>query len=470
MSEEIKYGFPKIKKNNESVGFKTYTTCVYDMNGNTLEDRLMGLSMGYDVITEIRKHNSCFINAVVAGIDNTGTDDVWEGLQRLINTYKCVYLPAGTYKISHYIKLGNGSILEGESINTTFIDMVGIDKNNSASALVCQDSSNIIIKNISIIGHNNPINQRAIKIAGTGTSKYFKNINLLNICIYDFCDKGIYIYSKPNTNGSDCTLDNIRIVQNLTNYVGTTYKTGKCIDITLNDKKDFVNINHLVCTSNEYIENTFTNSYFGNFAIRDSNNALLFSNNKVPIIIGINIVGVANSDKSPPVHISNSIFEGMTECIHCKQASVSIVNCAFNLSIVGALLADSYSNCQIIGCTFLTLYDYKSDFGYDVKKRLLIDESAYNLKVYDKNGDEITSSSYIDPQPLARLEIYNICKETKISKHPYILVLLSIADMRVFINEKHASNDISKFEKYKFNVIGRGVGLVYGNMTSITDS
>lgn len=469
MSEEIKYGFPKIRKNNESVGFKTYTTCVYDMNGNTLEDRLMGLSMGYDVITEIRKHNSCFINAVVAGVDNTGTDDVWEILQRLINTYKCVYLPAGTYKVSHYIKLANGSILEGESINTTFINMVGVDKNDSASTLVCQDVSNVIIKNISIIGHNNPINQRAIRIAGVGTSKCFKNINLSNICIYDFCDKGIYIYSKPNTNGSDCSIDNVRIVQTLSDYVGTTYKIGKCIDITLNDKKDFVNINNLVCTSNEYIEGTFTNSYLGNFAIRDSNNNLLFSNNKVPIIIGINIVGIANSDKSPPIHISNSTFEGMTECIHCKQASVYIINSAFNLSIIGALLADSYSNCQIIGCTFLTLYDYKSDFGYNVKKRLLTDPDAYNLKVYDRNGDEVTLSSYIDPQPLARLELYDISKETRITKHPYILLILSIIDMRIFTNEK-CINGQSNFESKRLCTVGCGVGLVYGNMTSITDS
>ena len=46
MSNEnnIRYGFPKINKNGELVGFKTYTTCVYDMNGKLIRKHVKSLS------------------------------------------------------------------------------------------------------------------------------------------------------------------------------------------------------------------------------------------------------------------------------------------------------------------------------------------------------------------------------------------------------------------------------------------
>lgn len=468
MPDEIKYGFPKIFKNGENVGFKTYTTCVYDMNGNLLEDRLRELALNDENIADIKRHKSRFINAVLVGIDNTGVTDVWEPLQRLLNTHKCVFLPAGTYKISHYIKLNNGNILEGESVNTTFIDMVGTDVDTSASILVCQDVSNIVINNISILGHNNPVNKRAIKIMGSSIGKSFKNITISNTYIYNVCDTGIYINSRSSTSGSDCSINNVRIIQNLTHYVNASaidksYKTGKCVDITLNDKKDVVNIDNLLCTSEEYLTNTFTNSYCGNFVIK-TNNTTTYTENKVPIIIGININGVKNLDSegSCPVHISNSTFEGMTEAIHCKASSVSIVNCAFNLSIVGALLADTCSDCQIIGCTFLTLYNYNGLFGYNIKKRLLNDEDAYNLKIYKENGDIET-----DPQPFARMEIYDISTNKRMTNHPYLAILFTIGDVVVFTTEKNTGE--SKFIKYRLKTIGRDCYVRFGDVDSITD-
>lgn len=481
MSNEnnIRYGFPKIKKNGELVGFKTYTTCVYDMNGNTIEDRLNALPVSEENVNNLKSHMTTAINAVQANsnIKNDNSVDISDALNSLLNTYTHVYLPAGDYKVTKKIIIPAGRILEGESVYNTHLNIIG-GSSSYATGIELASKSNTVVNNLSIIGDNTAARTSAISITGS-----FNNVTLSNLILSNFNAATISISTNAgstNSPGSNCMIDNVTIKQNLTNRISTTtYKTGTCVNIVINNKKDTVNITNLVCTSDEYVNGTFTTSYFYNFYNSSTNTFTTYDGKiLVPIIKGVNIIGptgVAN-DKSPSVHISDSIFEGMTEAIHCKQVSVSIVNCTFNLTIIGALLADSYSNCQVIGCTFLTLYDYSSKFGYECKRNLLA--NAYNLTVNvltEVNGVKTVTAidgNYTDPQPLARLEIYDISTEKKISKHAYILMLLSIIDVRVFTTEKLETTDgwTSKFVQRKLSVFGCGVKDVHGTLEDVTDS
>ena len=467
MSNNIRYGFPKLRVNGDNVGFKTYTTCVYDMNGNTIEDRLNALPESEQNITAIKSHTTTIVNAVEANssIKNDNSADVTSALNNLLSNYSHVYLPAGSYKVTGKLTIPAGKTLEGESPYNTFINVVGGSSTNN-TGINMTGVSNSMICNLSIVGDNTAARTSAININGS-----FNSITLSNLIISNFNSTFINIKStsesQASASGSNCRMDSITIKQNLTNKISTsTVQTGTCVKITLNNKKDTININSLICTSEEYVAGQFTSTYFNNF-YNTTNNT--FTTNKVPIVKGVDIIGPSsvNKDKSPAVHISNSIFEGMTEAVHCKQVSVAIVNCAFNLTIVGSLLADLYSNCQIIGCTFLTLYDYNSRFGYDVKRSILGNSDTYNLTVYDSSGNAI-DASYADPQPLARLEIYDVCSQTNISKHPYILMLLSIIDVRVFTTEKYTSGT-SHFSTRKLSVFGCSTELVHGSLENVTD-
>ena len=472
MSNEnnIRYGFPKIKKNGELVGFKTYTTCVYDMNGNTIEDRLNALPVSEENVNNLKAHMTTAINAVQANSDikNDNSVDISDALNSLLNTYTHVYLPAGDYKVTKKIIIPAGRILEGESVYNTHLNIVG-GSSSYATAITLESKSNTVVNNLSIIGDNTAARTSAISITGS-----FNNVTLSNLILSNFNNTTIHISTSSglsNSPGSNCMIDNVTIKQNLTNRLSTTtYKTGTCVNIVLYNKKDTVNITNLVCTSDEYVEGTFTTTYFNNFYNSTSGSYITYDGKiLVPIIKGVNITGPAgvNSDKSPAVHISDSIFEGMTEAIHCKQVSVSIVNCAFNLTIIGALLADSCSNCQVIGCTFLPLYDYNDIFGYYIKRNILV--NAYNLVTYNSSGVEI-DGNYTDPQELARLEVYDISSESRITKHPYILMLLSILDVRIFTTEKYVSGQANRFETKRLSVLGCRIRLVHGSLENIEDT
>lgn len=475
MSDNIRYGFPKLRVNGDNVGFKTYTTCVYDMNGNTIEDRLNALPASEQNITAIKSHTTTIVNAVEANssIKNDNSADVTSALNNLLSNYSHVYLPAGSYKVTGKLTIPAGKTLEGESPYNTFINVVGGSSTNN-TGINMTGVSNSMICNLSIVGDNTAARTSAINIGGS-----FNSITLSNLIISNFNSTFINIASgsesQTSAPGSNCRIDSVTIKQNLTNKISTsTVQTGTCVKITLNNKKDTININSLICTSEEYVAGQFTGTYFNNF-YNSTNHT--FTTNKVPIVKGVDIIGPSGvaGYKSPAVHISNSIFEGMTEAIHCKQVSVAIVNCTFNLTIIGALLADLYSNCQVIGCTFLTLYDYNNTFGYDIKRNVLA--NTYNLTVYvltienGVNTIKAIDGNYTDPQPLARLEIYDICTETKLNKHPYILMLLSIRDVRVFTTEKleTTENWTSKFVQRKLSVFGCSVRDVHGSLENVED-
>lgn len=451
MSDEtIRYGFPKISKNGERVGFKTYTTAVYNPDGSTLEDRLNNMPGSDGSFRELKLNTSLGVNILEVRfnaqgnisntgtytIDNNGNSDCTAKLQKIINKYQHIYIPDGQYKISE-LKLDSGTIIEGKNpFNVIFRPNA-----NTSHLFTIENKASIIIKNINIGGNNNVANEDAINIDGN-----CDNILIENVHIQNFIGDSIKIHTTGTSRVTNININNVEIsidgnaLYNRANSINNrVFATG--INISISDFRSVINITGLACRLLQYDGSASSSSGFYAYLLHfynDDTNRVINNNNNIcllPIIKAISSVynnAAPYNDNIPCINISNSIFEGMSQSIYNKGIKLNISNSVFNAGILGDIFADTGSRIQLVGVSIMLLVKAVSNNGLVYYLRRDVLKQLYDITMYDENGHETS-----DPQPWGYIDVFDISTETSIYRHAFIYSLI-IDEIRYFTTEKYS--------------------------------
>ena len=451
MSDEtIRYGFPKISKNGERVGFKTYTTTVYNPDGSTLEDRLNNMPGSDGSFRELKLNTSLGVNILEVRfnaqgnisntgtytIDNNGNSDCTAKLQKIINKYQHIYIPNGQYKISE-LKLDSGTIIEGKNpFNVIFRPNA-----NTSHLFTIENKANVIIKNINISGNNNAANEDAINIDGT-----CDNILIENVHIQNFIGDSIKIYTTGvsrvtniNINNVEILIDGNALYERANSINNRVFATG--INISISDFRSVINISGLACRLLQYDGSASSSSGFYAYLLHfynDDTNRVINNNNNIcllPIIKAVSSVynnAAPYNDNIPCINISNSIFEGMSQSIYNKGIKLNISNSVFNAGILGNIFADTGSRIQLVGVSIMLLVKAVSNNGLVYYLRRDVLKQLYDITMYDENGHETS-----DPQPWGYIDVFDISTETSIYRHAFIYSLI-IDEIRYFTTEKYS--------------------------------
>lgn len=327
-------------------------------------------SINWDLIggykESLAQKTTDLINVVGLGADNTGVNDATTIIQNALNSYKVVYLPSGTYKITS-LTVPEGVTLTGDGVNTVL--------NHISTTTPC----------IQLLNGYHGANVFNLKITGGVVGVYAIELhkpscNLKDVFIDSYNGNGVDIGVTTANQGGYCAkLERFEFIG--TNTSQTSNVTVETIGININ----VAGGNIIIDKSNVQMVVSGIKIQAGNQITISNSNISEVSSNNFPSIpsnlypTAINISGGTN------IGINNCYIENFTLGIYTSAVNqLTIDNCYLN----GMSVASSGINLNTSSTQNVHIKDSQIITNYSGATSISLQNSPVGVIIENTSYDE----------------------------------------------------------------------------------